>query len=42
MQSDYNNNHKDVQIHIRKKDNKKADNLNHTEILLNNCNFKIF
>lgn len=42
MQSDYNNNHKDVQIHIRKKHNKKTDNLNHTKILLNNSNFKIF
>lgn len=42
MQSDYNNNNKDVQIHIRKKHNKKTDDLNHTKILLNNSNFKIF
>jgi len=42
MQSDYNNNNKDMQIHIRKKHNKKTDNLNHTKILLNNSNFKIF
>jgi len=42
MQSNYNNNDKDVQIHIRKKDDKEADNLDHSEILLNNCNFEIF
>ena len=42
MESNDNNNHKNMQIHISKQNNKKAYDLNHTKILLNYCNFEIF